>query len=74
MAAQMANIEALKGVYEGLKARMEKTVEDFRGNLASIPHGPRLCPHAGPDSRGAVRLGGCAVDGGNAEGAGSRSC
>jgi ribosome recycling factor len=39
MASAMANIVALKGVYEGLKARMEKTVEDFRANLASVRTG-----------------------------------
>jgi ribosome recycling factor len=39
MASVMANMEALKGVYEGLKGRMEKTVEDFRANLASVRTG-----------------------------------
>ena len=39
MASAMANIVALKGVYEGLKQRMDKTVEDFRANLLSIRTG-----------------------------------
>jgi ribosome recycling factor len=39
MAAGMAGIEALKGLYEGLKSRMEKTVEDFRSNLLSVRTG-----------------------------------
>ena len=39
MATLMANMEPLKGVYEGLKARMTKTVEDFRANLLSIRTG-----------------------------------
>lgn len=39
MASGMAGIAALKGVYEGLKSRMEKTVEDFRSNLLSVRTG-----------------------------------
>lgn len=39
MATAMANIVALKGVYETLKSRMDKTVEDFRANLASVRTG-----------------------------------
>ena len=39
MASAMASIEALKGLHEQLKGRMEKTVEDFRANLASIRTG-----------------------------------
>ena len=30
MASAMAGMEALAGVYDGLKARMTKTVDDFR--------------------------------------------
>jgi ribosome recycling factor len=39
MAPAMAGIEALKGVYEDLKTRMDKTVEDFRANLLGIRTG-----------------------------------
>ena len=39
MAMAMANMEALKGVYDGLKARMNKAVDDFRANLLSIRTG-----------------------------------
>ena len=39
MASAMASIVALKGVYAQLKARMEKTVEDFRANLLSTRTG-----------------------------------
>ncbi len=39
MAPAMAGIEALKGVYEDLKARMDKTVDDFRANLLSVRTG-----------------------------------
>ena len=39
MAQGLAGIEALKGLYEGLKTRMDKTVEDFRANLLSVRTG-----------------------------------
>jgi len=39
MASAMANIEPLKGVYEQLQARMDKTVTDFRANLLSVRTG-----------------------------------
>ena len=39
MASAMANIVALKGVYESLKTRMEKTVDDFRANMLSVRTG-----------------------------------
>ncbi|HEY5381392.1 MAG TPA: ribosome recycling factor [Acidobacteriaceae bacterium] len=39
MASGMASIVALKGVYEDLKSRMEKTVEGFRANLLSVRTG-----------------------------------
>src|ERR1017187_2507368 len=39
MASTMATIVALKDVYAQLKARMEKTVEDFRSNLLSTRTG-----------------------------------
>ena len=39
MASAMVNIEGLKGVYEGLQARMDKTAEDFRSHLASVRTG-----------------------------------
>ncbi len=39
MASAMAGMEALAGVYDGLKARMTKTVEDFRANLVSVRTG-----------------------------------
>lgn len=35
----MAGIPALKDTYQQLKSRMDKAVEDFRGNLASIRTG-----------------------------------
>jgi ribosome recycling factor len=39
MASAMAGIVALAGVYDGLKTRMTKTVEDFRANLLSVRTG-----------------------------------
>jgi ribosome recycling factor len=39
MASAMTSIVALKGVHAQLKARMEKTVEDFRANLLSTRTG-----------------------------------
>ncbi len=39
MASAMANMEALKGVYDQLKTRMDKTVDDFRANLVSVRTG-----------------------------------
>jgi ribosome recycling factor len=39
MAAAMATMEGLAGVYEGLQARMNKTVEDFRAHLLSVRTG-----------------------------------
>lgn len=39
MASAMANIEALKDLHGQLKSRMDKTVEDFRSNLASVRTG-----------------------------------
>jgi ribosome recycling factor len=39
MASAMAGMEALSGVYDGLKARMNKTVDDFRANLLSVRTG-----------------------------------
>jgi ribosome recycling factor len=39
MASVMAGLEALSGVYDGLKARMNKTVDDFRANLLSVRTG-----------------------------------
>jgi len=39
MASAMAGMEALTGVYDGLKARMQKTVEDFRAHLVSVRTG-----------------------------------
>ena len=39
MAQGMAGIEALKGLYEDLKTRMDKAVEDFRANLLSVRTG-----------------------------------
>ena len=39
MASVMAGMEALSGVYDGLKARMSKTVDDFRANLLSVRTG-----------------------------------
>ncbi len=39
MATAMVNVEGLKGVYEGLQARMNKAVEDFRAHLLSVRTG-----------------------------------
>lgn len=39
MASVMAGIEALKGTHQQLKAKMESTVEDFRGYLLSARTG-----------------------------------
>ncbi len=39
MATAMANIEGLKGVYQGIKIRMEKAVDDFRAHLLSVRTG-----------------------------------
>lgn len=39
MATAMVNIEGLKGVYEGLRTRMEKAVDDFRAHLVSVRTG-----------------------------------
>jgi ribosome recycling factor len=39
MASAMAGMEALAGVYDGLKSRMQKTVEDFRAHLVSVRTG-----------------------------------
>jgi ribosome recycling factor len=39
MASAMAGMEALTGVYDGLKARMQKTVDDFRTHLVSVRTG-----------------------------------
>jgi len=39
MASVMANIEALNGLYDQLKKRMDKTVDDFRANLVSVRTG-----------------------------------
>jgi ribosome recycling factor len=39
MASAMAGMEALTGVYDGIKARMSKTVDDFRANLVSVRTG-----------------------------------
>ena len=39
MAVAMTNIVALKGVYEGLKGRMDKAVDDFRSHLLSVRTG-----------------------------------
>jgi len=39
MASAMANMEALKGTHRELKARMEKSVEDFRSYLLSARTG-----------------------------------
>jgi ribosome recycling factor len=39
MASAMANMEALTGVYDQLKTRMDKTVDDFRANLVSVRTG-----------------------------------
>jgi ribosome recycling factor len=39
MASAMAGMEALTGVYDGIKARMSATVDDFRANLVSVRTG-----------------------------------
>jgi ribosome recycling factor len=39
MASAMAGMEALTGVYDDLKSRMIKTIEDFRANLVSVRTG-----------------------------------
>jgi ribosome recycling factor len=39
MASAMDNMLPLKGVYQGLQSRMEKTVDDFRSNLMSVRTG-----------------------------------
>jgi ribosome recycling factor len=39
MASAMAGMEALTGVYDGIKARMSKTVDDFRAHLVSVRTG-----------------------------------
>lgn len=39
MSTAMVNIVGLKGVYEGLKTRMDKAVEDFRNHLLSVRTG-----------------------------------
>jgi len=39
MASAMANMEALKGLHDQLKTRMNKTVDDFRANLLSVRTG-----------------------------------
>jgi ribosome recycling factor len=39
MALAMDNMPPLKGVYQGLRSRMEKTVDDFRSNLMSVRTG-----------------------------------
>src|SRR3984957_11737 len=39
MALAMDNIPPLKGVYQGLKSRMDKAVQDFRSNLMSVRTG-----------------------------------
>lgn len=39
MEAAMVNVVGLKGVYEGLKTRMDKAVEDFRAHLLSVRTG-----------------------------------
>lgn len=39
MASAMAGMEALTGVYDGLKNRMSKTIDDFRSNLVSVRTG-----------------------------------
>jgi ribosome recycling factor len=44
MASAMAGMEALSGVYDGLKGRMGKTIEDFRANLQSVRTG-KASPH-----------------------------
>ena len=39
MALAMETMQPLKGVYQGLKSRMEKAVNDFRSNLMSVRTG-----------------------------------
>jgi ribosome recycling factor len=39
MASAMAGMEALAGVYDGLKQRMDKTIDDFRANLVGVRTG-----------------------------------
>ena len=39
MASPMDSIPGLTGVYDGLKTRMDKTVDDFRANLLSVRTG-----------------------------------
>ena len=39
MASAMDTMDGLKGVYEGLKTRMNKTVEDFRAHLMGVRTG-----------------------------------
>ncbi len=39
MASVMAGMEALSGVYDDLKSRMSKTVDDFRASLAGVRTG-----------------------------------
>ena len=39
MATAMVNIEGLKGVYEAIKGRMDKAVDDFRAHLLSVRTG-----------------------------------
>jgi ribosome recycling factor len=39
MASAMAGMEALTGVYDGLKGRMTDTVDDFRAHLVSVRTG-----------------------------------
>jgi ribosome recycling factor len=39
MASAMAGMEALTGVYDALKSRMSKSVDDFRANLAGVRTG-----------------------------------
>jgi ribosome recycling factor len=39
MASAMATMEPLKGLYDQLKTRMNKTVDDFRANLVSVRTG-----------------------------------
>jgi ribosome recycling factor len=39
MASAMAGMEGLSGVYDGLKTRMNNSVDDFRANLVSVRTG-----------------------------------
>ena len=39
MASAMSGIEALKGMHQQLKSKMESTVEDFRGHLLAARTG-----------------------------------